>query len=71
MKPVNSFDCSELRTPEVLYIFIFEKPITFLIFSGFQKIYMYGIVMTNGIRCDYQICKNVMFEEINGPTVAS
>ena len=29
---------------------------------------MYGIVMTYGIRCDYQLCKNMMFEEINGST---
>ena len=46
----------------------FEKRTTFFIIIGYQRIYMYRIVMTYGIRCDYQLCKNMMFEEMNGST---
>ena len=52
------------------YIFYsLKKPTTFFLVIGFQRIYMYGIVMTYGIQCDHQVCKNMMFEEINVPSV--
>jgi len=65
----NNFGYWEPRTPEVLYIFFFEQPRIFSIVFGLQRIYIYGIMMTYGIQYDYQICKNMYFEEINGPTV--
>ena len=68
VKTVKNSGCWEPSTIEVPYIFFFEKTTTFFIVIGYQRFYMYGIVMTYGIRCDYQLCKNMMFEEINSST---